>query len=309
MDATTFATQEGFATELVRNLRSRSYAVIELPIEASDAVNALLSETDVFFGASCAAERASLSHLPFAEDGTPTYRGTAETAARSMLFVRLTSGAPGVQPLPAALPSLPRASRLLHEVSLALLRAVAIGLNLMPDVLVDLADPMPNPPASERADGKELSSILTLFRYHSGSEDPCPEHVDYTLLTVAPFASAAGLDVLDLQDFAWRQPESEPPHVSSSATHAIVMVGEALEYVTRNRLSATTHRVSNVFGADGRLSCPYLLHARADASLIRLGAEARGNRPAENRDAGAEPLLARDFVKRSQLQKVSAVYT
>ena len=157
MDATTFATQEGFATELVRNLRSRSYAVIELPIEASDAVNALLSETDVFFGASCAAERASLSHLPFAEDGTPTYRGTAETAARSMLFVRLTSGAPGVQPLPAALPSLPRASRLLHEVSLALLRAVAIGLNLMPDVLVDLADPMPNPPASERAAGLNAS--------------------------------------------------------------------------------------------------------------------------------------------------------
>ena len=294
------------SSSLLQSLRSRSFAVVALPPSCTASVCALLSEARHFFSDQNAAERAALVEPPFAPDGTPTYRGCSESEARRIVFARLV-GSDETCPVAAALPTLRQACLELHVFALGLLRALAAELALDDSALVDLADP---PPSS--ADTHELSSLLSLFRYEPGAATPCGEHVDYTLLTVAPFASAPGLEVLDLAAFEWQCPENaslESVAGPCCATHAVVMAGEALELVSGGAISATTHRVVPRWvepRASGephyRYSCPYLLYARPEARLSRWALE--GQPP-----AASEAPQARDFMRSSQLSKVSAVYS
>ena len=136
-------------------------------------------------------------------------------------------------------------------------------------------------------------------------EVPCPEHVDYTLLTIAPFATEAGLEVLDLERFEWMLPEEG----QRCAPRAIVMAGEALEYMTKGAISATTHRVVHAFGCR-RFSCPYLLYPDPHAPLHRrrISSGECGGAGACEANAEEEVLLAGDVMRASQLSKDSAVY-
>ena len=50
----------------------------------------------------------------------------------------------------------------------------------------------------------ELASIMSLFQYRPAADGavddaPCPEHVDYTLLTLVPCAATPGLEVQHLR--------------------------------------------------------------------------------------------------------------
>ena len=292
--------------QLCASLRTRSFAVVPLPLSVSSAVRSLVAEMPHFFGDENARERIGLTHPAFASDGTPTYRGYSESDARKVLFARLTSSAT-CSPSPVALPSLQEACRELHAFSLSLLEALAMELvRSDPKTLTRLADPIPSASADGAAPA-ELSSLLSLFRYRPGAATPCAEHVDYTLITVAPFASAAGLEVLDLAEFCWRCPEKEAEgNGFAGGTHAmnaIVMAGETLEYITRGKISATTHRVVPAFGAVPRFSSPYLLYPRGDVRLARCVVQPSS--------CGEEPEapIAQHFIRASQLQKTSAVYS
>ena len=101
------------------------------------------------------------------------------------------------------------------------------------------------------------SSYMTLFQYNarapelkhgsagSASSLPCPEHVDYSLMTLAPFTEP-GLEVLDLKSFEWVCPELDTQRhrqTDGSGRLATIMVGESLEFLSGNVLTATTHRV------------------------------------------------------------------
>jgi isopenicillin N synthase-like dioxygenase len=297
-------------TDLLEALRTRSYAVVPLPSSALASVRALLlGEAQQFFADENAVERGKLAHVPF-ENGTPTYRGCSESEARRILFARLTTAAT-VVPSSAFLPSLQQACMELHAFSLQLLRglAEALAIEIGYD-LSSLVHPSPTAPTKD-ADPDELSSILSLFRYNPGIATPCAEHVDYTLLTVAPFATASGLEVLDLAEFEWRRPEDEAAGDESLVgVRAIVMAGEALEYLCGGTISATTHRVTPAFGGAHRFSCPYLLYPRPEAKLVRWVSQPPGSSSASSSaEQEQDAPLAWQFMRDSQLRKTSAVYT
>jgi isopenicillin N synthase-like dioxygenase len=293
--------------ELAASMRLRSYAVVRLPRDAADAVRALLEEAPAFF----AGDVAHLTRPPADADGLPTYRGLFACEQRKVLFARLTaSGAPS--PNVPSLPHLAPACRSLHSTGLRLLRMLACGLSLPPDALTSL---VAAPPPTHVLSGlEEEASILSLFAYaprdEPGSSPPCAEHVDYTLLTIAPFATAPGLEVLDLEAFAWVAPESAHAPVGPMA---VVMAGESLEFVTRGRVSATSHRVSKAFGRAGRCSCPYLLHAHPAARLTQWPLPkpcARvGGADAPTEEPASPGPFAKDFVRAMQRKKASAVYS
>jgi len=169
----------------------------------------------------------------------------------------------------------------LHSLGLLLLEAIGKEFALPKDALTALAENTEGP----------SSSMLSLFEYAAAGA--CPEHVDYTLLTIAPFAQVPGLQVLDLDTFEWVCPEA------AGTNGAVVMAGETLEFALGGRIAATTHRVNG--SADTRRSCPYLMHARKDAYLPRF--------TDRNEDRLPPPITADAFVKLSQSRKESAVYS
>lgn len=81
-----------------------------------------------------------------------------------------------------------------------------------------------------------------------GQRLPCDEHVDYSLLTLAPFMAEPGLEVLDLRSCEWVCPEvvrgaGAGCGAASRRNLAVLMVGESLEMLSNNVLCATMHRV------------------------------------------------------------------
>jgi len=276
------------ADDFAHQMLTRNFAVIDLPEPLAHAVNQLLSSESVGFFSSDS--KFSLEAPQQTENGAPSYRGYFGNAHREVLFTRLSDGSA----LPAAeqLPSLSTACQGLHQLGCTLLQQLAEALQLPEDAFTKLLE--------QPEHQGELASIMSLFQYRPAADGavddaPCPEHVDYTLLTLVPCAATPGLEVLDLMKFEWCCPELPP--VGRPAQSVVVMAGEVLEFVTRGRVSATTHRVATRFGPEGRRSCPYLLHAAHEAQLIRWPADA----------AEAVPKAC-DFVLDSQLKKTSAVY-
>eukprot|EP00658_Telonema_sp_P-2_P030394 TRINITY_DN2295_c0_g1_i18.p1 TRINITY_DN2295_c0_g1~~TRINITY_DN2295_c0_g1_i18.p1 ORF type:complete len:297 (-),score=59.13 TRINITY_DN2295_c0_g1_i18:871-1761(-) len=267
-------------------LLSRNWALIELPPSTASAVKQLLlSEAAHFFRSPLFDE---LKEPPTTEHGAPSYRGTFTNSHRSVLFARLAGD--GALPCCAQLPSLDQVCVELHEVGREVLVCLEDRLGMQGSTLHGLLEP--------QGWCEERASILSLFEYKASVErhhdSACPEHVDYSLVTIIPCAAAPGLEVLDLDCFEWKSPEQG----SECCKHAVVLAGEVLEYVTRGRIPATTHRVVNHFQEEPRISCPYLLHAAHKANLARW--------PGED---GDELLVsAAEFVLKSQLAKKSAVY-
>ena len=292
----------GSASSFAQCLRRRSYAVIDLPRPAACAVaQLLLLEAPNFFRDTGAT--AGLEAPPENADGTPSYRGYFSTVARQVLFARLThSGGTSPQPPQPHLPSLAAASLALHELGVSLLQQLAVELSLPAEFFTGSLSTR-----TTGTEGSGQSSLISLFSYTGvEGEVPCPEHVDYTLLTIAPFATEAGLEVLDLERFEWMLPEEG----QRCAPRAIVMAGEALEYMTKGAISATTHRVAHAFGSR-RYSCPYLLYPDPHAPLHRRRISSPGGcggAGAGEADAEEEVFLAGDVMRASQLSKDSAVY-
>lgn len=317
-DGGVLAPGDSFVDSMLR----RGFGVVPLPSAVVDDVASVLHQDGPEFFGQATQEKLRFAQPHVDAHGCPTYRGYVQmNGVRELLFLRpRVDGSFGAEH--GALPSSAAMNGVvcgLHKLGLRLLADLGVALGGVGDELTELADPCPaahvraigsGGGGGERAERaqRELSSILTLIHYdptpgYSDDPDVCADHVDYTLLTLIPLGCARGLEVLDVTAPGFVQPEvevvmrGEPPE-----QFAVVLAGEALERVTGGRITATQHKVTAQFGQSGRVSCPYLLYARADARLAavcaRQGAAA----------AVADPPLAADFVRASQLRKASAVY-
>ena len=101
-------------------------------------------------------------------------------------------------------------------------------------------------------------------------------HEDTNLITVLPYSSSPGLQLLT-RDGDWLDVQT-PPDVM------VVDTGDMVALLTGGRVPATTHRVVNPPGSDGgRLSMPFFMHPHPDAILDPI-------------EGGGSPILAREFL-------------
>ena len=87
-------------------------------------------------------------------------------------------------------------------------------------------------------------------------------HEDINLITLLPAATAAGLQVKDLEGVWW--------DVDTNPGNIIVNAGDMLKEATGGYIPSTTHQVINPVGADAskpRYSAPLFVHARGDVRL------------------------------------------
>jgi len=315
----------GAAAALLTALRCHSYACVALPDAASEAVDKLLALAPGFF-ASRQLEPSSRNYFGFHKN---------VTRDKEVLFARLTadgslnpSGELCAQGCSMFAEAAGTAFRELHACAARALSAIARGLGAAPGQHAALLD---SPSGQPRGGGEDVSaSYLSLFGYGinqlagsaeceatsvstcaspsppEGQRLPCDEHVDYSLLTLAPFMAEPGLEVLDLRSCEWVCPEvvrgaGAGCGAASRRNLAVLMVGESLEMLSNNVLCATMHRVAPRFQRR-RLSCPLLLHPRDNAWLdpASFGAGAGSGRP---------PQLAGRFIAESQRAKQSVIYT
>ena len=156
---------------------------------------------------------------------------------------------------------------------------------------------MLEPPFAAQAESSSLSqSNLSLFRYSAALGEPerpgvarsvhCPYHSDIGLVTLIPRArGAAGLHVYDFapECVGWTHAEEGMPPDA-----ALLFGGESLHRHTAGALLPGIHQVAHVEGE--RLSCPFQLLARADATLGH----------------GDDAVGAQEFVERVSASRVSS---
>jgi isopenicillin N synthase-like dioxygenase len=161
-----------------------------------------------------------------------------------------------VAEVPEFSPTFLRAYRYFEQSGAALLRAIAIFLNLPEHYF-----------APHLHNG---NSILRAIHYPPIVGEPkssirAEQHEDINLITLLVGASADGLQVLSKS--------GEWVGVTSLPEQIVVNVGDMLQRFTNNRLRSTTHRVVNppreLWGTS-RFSIPFFMHPRSEMSLACL---------------------------------------
>ncbi len=161
-----------------------------------------------------------------------------------------------VTEIPEFTPSLLKAFRGFESAGAALLRAIALFLNLEENYFADHIH--------------NGNSILRAIYYPPITEEPASairaeQHEDINLITLLVGASADGLEILNMQG-EWIPVTSLPEQI-------VVNVGDMLQRLTNNRLKSTTHRVVNPpreKWATPRYSIPFFLHPKKEMSLACL---------------------------------------
>ncbi len=161
-----------------------------------------------------------------------------------------------VNEIPEFTPTLLTAFRGFENAGAALLKAIALFLNLDENYF-----------AAHIHNG---NSILRAIYYPPITEEPASairaeQHEDINLITLLVGASADGLEILNMQG-EWIPVTSLPEQI-------VVNVGDMLQRLTNNRLKSTTHRVVNPpreKWSTPRYSIPFFLHPKKDMSLACL---------------------------------------
>jgi len=89
-------------------------------------------------------------------------------------------------------------------------------------------------------------------------------HEDINLITLLPYATAPGLEVLDINN-NWHRVECDPGNI-------VINVGDMLDMCTENYYKSTTHRVVNPKDNQkdqSRFSMPLFLHPRKEVKLSK----------------------------------------
>ena len=161
-----------------------------------------------------------------------------------------------VDEVPELYPTLLKVYRHFETAGAALLRAIALYLNL-PENYFD----------NYITNG---NSILRCIHYPPITQEPksairAEQHEDINLITLLVGASADGLQILTRK--------GEWVNVTSLPEQIVVNVGDMLQRLTNNKLRSTTHRVVNPpreLWHTSRFSMPFFLHPRSEMSLACL---------------------------------------
>ena len=149
--------------------------------------------------------------------------------------------------------------RELNSIGVRILREISRELGLDPSFLLDLVDSeiCPLPEAAYSA------AVLRICRYPPSEERiSFGAHTDTSILTICPLCSVPGLEVYDPHDQRWVAVESE--YVSSDTV--LVLVGELLQIIFRQKFRASVHRVRSPLERH-RLSSPLLMRGRRAAII------------------------------------------
>ena len=182
-----------------------------------------------------------------------------------------------VNEVPQFTPTFFKAYRAFEKSGAALLRAIALYLNL-----------------NENYFDKHIhngNSILRAIHYPPIMQEPksairAEQHEDINLITLLVGASADGLQILTNQN--------EWVGVTSLPEQIVVNVGDMLQRLTNNKLKSTTHRVVNPPRAmwhTSRFSIPFFLHPKSEMSLACLESCVDKNHPKAYPDATAGEYL------------------
>ena len=161
-----------------------------------------------------------------------------------------------VDEVPELYPTLLKVYRHFETAGAALLRAIALYLNL-PENYFD----------NYITNG---NSILRCIHYPPITQEQksairAEQHEDINLITLLVGASADGLQILTRK--------GEWVNVTSLPEQIVVNVGDMLQRLTNNKLRSTTHRVVNPrreLWHTSRFSMPFFLHPRSEMSLACL---------------------------------------
>jgi len=161
-----------------------------------------------------------------------------------------------VKEVPEFTPTILKAYRAFEWSGSALMRAIALYLNLRETYFDQYIH--------------NGNSILRAIHYPPILEEPATairaeQHEDINLITLLVGASADGLQILSKQN-NWVAVNPLPDQI-------VVNVGDMLQRLTNNKLSSTTHRVVNPERAKwhtSRFSIPFFLHPKSEMSLACL---------------------------------------
>ncbi|KAJ1477645.1 hypothetical protein T484DRAFT_1905949 [Baffinella frigidus] len=230
---------------------------------------------------------------PESAPAADAYYGVHRSGERVTWFVR-EKGDGTVEPAPNSVAA--QHFRALREDCIGILTSVAADLSGAPNVVAALTGLVGR--SMEFRPASQSNSYWSIMKY-GGETAVLAEHVDQSLLTLAPFTQH-GLEVLDLERFEFVDPQAG---MKEGGPDAVVLVGETLEAATGGRLCATTHRVQcPASPRDGaRTSCPFFLFAGPGATLRPALFDTANRTPKPEQDATA-------FVARCRAAKGSAVY-
>jgi isopenicillin N synthase-like dioxygenase len=161
-----------------------------------------------------------------------------------------------VAEVPAFSPTFRSAYKAFETSGRALLRAIALYLNLEEDYFETFVH--------------NGNSILRAIHYPPITQEPksairAEQHEDINLITLLVGASADGLQILTKQN-EWIGVTSLPDQI-------VVNVGDMLQRLTNNKLKSTTHRVVNPprnMWHTSRFSIPFFLHPKSSMDLTCL---------------------------------------
>lgn len=152
--------------------------------------------------------------------------------------------------------------RELNSIGVHILREISRVLGIDPGFLLDLVDKelCPLPEAAYSA------SVLRICRYPPSEERiSFGAHTDTSFLTISPLCSVPGLEVYDSKEDRWVDVESVYP----CSNTVVVLVGELLQILFRQRFRASVHRVRSPL-AHHRVSSPLLMRGRRAAVIEPL---------------------------------------
>ena len=182
-----------------------------------------------------------------------------------------------VDEVPELSPTLLRAYRNFENSGRALLKAIAIYLELDESYF--------------EAHIVNGNSILRAIHYPPITREPASairaeQHEDINLITLLVGASAEGLQILTKK--------GEWVAVTALPGQIVVNVGDMLQRLTNNRLCSTTHRVVNPpreHWGTSRFSIPFFLHPRGNMTLACLNNCIDNAHPKAYEDATAGEYL------------------
>ncbi len=182
-----------------------------------------------------------------------------------------------VDEVPAFTPTFFKAYRAFEKSGSALLRAIALYLDLDENYFTDYIH--------------NGNSILRAIHYPPITHEPksairAEQHEDINLITLLVGASADGLQILTKQN--------EWVGVTSLPEQIVVNVGDMLQRLTNNKLKSTTHRVVNPPREKwntSRFSIPFFLHPKSSMSLACLTGCINASHPKAYPDATAGEYL------------------
>lgn len=177
--------------------------------------------------------------------------------------------------IPGFAPAALEAYRQLERTGQAMLRAIALGLELEEDYF-----------DSRIHNGNSILRAIHYFPIEEPENVPpdavrAAQHEDINLITLLMGASAEGLQVLNR--------EGQWVAITAVPECLVVNVGDMLQRLTNNLLRSTTHRVVNPPPEKmrtSRYSIPFFLHPRSDMDLTCLPQTVTGQQ------AAYEPITA-----------------